>query len=283
MPAPDPQTAALIRGYNRTVTELRRRVVALVLALWDGLDDYHDQNIERWIASVVPILDAAQQQTANLTAAYLATFQAVALDTPARHTVLPRDVATTTAMRGLSTADMLRRPAVEVYTQLANQVPFPEAVARGGDRATSLVETNLQLAKTHTAQHVTSTNRHIVGHRRSLSGARSCALCIVASTQRYKDKDLQPIHPGCDCGVIPIYDTKDPGQVIDSARLADVHNRIADRFGAFESGAKDVPGVNLEGSGDPTKYRDVLVVHDHGEIGPVLGVRGQDFTGPNDL
>lgn len=30
-------------------------------------------------------------------------------------------------------------------------------------------------------------------------------------------------------------------------------------------------------------YSDVLVVHEHGEIGPVLGFRGDHFTGPSDI
>jgi hypothetical protein len=30
-------------------------------------------------------------------------------------------------------------------------------------------------------------------------------------------------------------------------------------------------------------YRQILVTNDHGEIGPVLGFKGQRFTGPDDI
>ena len=33
----------------------------------------------------------------------------------------------------------------------------------------------------------------------------------------------------------------------------------------------------------PVAYRDVLVSHEHGELGPVLAVKGRPFQGPNDL
>jgi hypothetical protein len=71
---------------------------------------------------------------------------------------------------------------------------------------------------------------------------------------------------------MPIFGRTDPGHVIEPERLESVHERIEERFGVSDAGARD-----------PIDYRDALIVHEHGEIGPVLAVRGQKFTGPNDI
>ena len=152
----------------------------------------------------------------------------------------------------------------------------------GQERLDSLAATDLQLAKTHTAQQALSRDARVVGYRRVLEGTYSCGLCIVASTQRYRKAELMPVHPGCDCDVVPIYGDRDPGRLINAGALADVHAAVKDRFGVDSEAARAIPRI-YDGKGDPTLYRDVIVTHNHGEIGPVLGVRGQDFTGPADL
>ena len=50
--------------------------------------------------------------------------------------------------------------------------------------------------------------------------------------------------------------------------LAGARAAIEERFGPDD------------GTADP---RTVMVVHEHGELGPVLTVRGHGFTGPADL
>jgi hypothetical protein len=75
----------------------------------------------------------------------------------------------------------------------------------------------------------------------------------------------------CDCGIAPIIGTDDPGHVLDGQLLDDVHNAIQERFGTSDRSAR-VPD-----------YRDVLVTHEHGELGPVLARRGDAFTAPSDL
>lgn len=102
----------------------------------------------------------------------------------------------------------------------------------------------------------------------------------------------------CDCAVEPIYGHEDVGKYVEPmARdengnltvigdLGDVHQAIADRFGKSDTGARAIPDtVRTSGkyTGDPVMYRDALIVHHHGEIGPVLAVRGAGFVGPNDL
>lgn len=101
-------------------------------------------------------------------------------------------------------------------------------------------------------------NDNIVGYRRVPAGGNVCELCLTAATQRYHRDDLMPIHPGCSCDVEPLYGSEDPGQVIDL---------VTSDTG--EPAAVDNPSD--------------VVVQDHGELGPVLAVRGQAFRGPDDL
>lgn len=75
----------------------------------------------------------------------------------------------------------------------------------------------------------------------------------------------------CNCGVAPIVGEHDPGQIINGPLLENVHDAIQQRFGVSDRSAR-VPD-----------YRDLLVTHEHGEIGPILARAGQNFTGPDDL
>jgi hypothetical protein len=82
---------------------------------------------------------------------------------------------------------------------------------------------------------------------------------------------LLPIHPGCDCGEQPIYGTEDPGQIINEQLLEATHDAIETRFGFSER----------SGRGE-LDYR-LIEVREHGELGPLLTVRGQHFDGPSSI
>jgi hypothetical protein len=145
-----------------------------------------------------------------------------------------------------------------------------EAIQLGANRISSIASTDVQLARRNAGFGVRNRNSRIVGFARTLTGAENCALCYVASTQRYTRGDLLPIHPGCDCGEMPIYGNQDPGQVIDELRLEATHEAIQDRFGVSDRAARAID------------YRQIAI-REHGELGPVLTVAEQNFTGPSDV
>jgi hypothetical protein len=268
---PETAFAAVVTTYQRTNDRLRQQVTDYVRDVWLSLGNYHDEDIERFIAQVLPVVEAGQHQAAVLTDGYLSLLDAAVTGTASKPLGIPPGAMTTEALRGVPGDEVYRRPATTLYRALSAGHSFPDAVSQGLNRATSLAETGQQLARTHTSQRVLSTKTAVAGYRRSLTGGRSCALCIVAATQRYHRAELMPIHPGCDCGITTIYRDHDPGHVIDPDQLSDVHALIAERFGTSDPGARAID------------YRGILVQHEHGEIGPILGVRGQDFTGPTDL
>jgi hypothetical protein len=245
--------------------------------LWRSLGSWHRPDMERFVPQAVTIARAGQNQSSALTAAYLSRWGALHdVSLPTAH------VPGLDQIRGIDPAQEYQRPFVALWTALSNGQQLSDAVDAGAQRLESLITTDMQLAKTKTAQAMLGDNEKVVGYRRVLEGAYSCGLCIVASTQRYHKGELMPIHPGCDCSVAPILGHHDLGRLLNLPDLQAVHSAIGDRFGASSPAAAAVPGL-VDGNGDPTLYRDVIVVHQHGEIGPVLAVRGQDWTAPSDL
>lgn len=270
----DPAAARVLEAYQFQNDDLARRVAAYVAANWNALGSHRDADIARFVAAVAPVLDGAQLRMADLTVTYLRQLDRI-LFGGAGEAVAVADVSTV-ALRGVTTAEALTRAGTQVYYDLSRGRTYDQAAKAGLNRAQSIASTNLQLAKTHTTRTAFEADDRVVGYRRVLKGAYDCAKCVVASTQRYRKARLMPIHPGCNCDVMEIRGDRDPGQVIDPDRLADIHQRIAEEFGELSEGARGIPGSVRE-------YRDVLVTHEHGEIGPVLGVRGQTFTGPADI
>lgn len=279
---PDAATLAVITRYADQTATIRRRVVDYITRVWRGLSAYRDTDIDRFVAAVVPVVEGGQLQVAHLTDAYLAAVETAVLGQRVAPVGVAADKVTTQALRGVAGADLFHRAGVTVWTALAEGAPFDQARDRGLNRAVMAARTNLQLARTHATRDVLGRKTGVVGYRRTLTGSRSCALCVVASTQRYRKDRLMPIHPGCDCSVTPIWSDRDPGQVIDPETLEGIDEVLAERFGgdARRSTSTGERATKATGFDDARK---MLVTHEHGELGPVLGVRGQHFTGPDDI
>ena len=258
--------AALTERYDSLSTSLRDRVIAYVLAAFDSLGNYRDSDAATFLDRVLPTVLAAQQQMGHITDAYLSAMISDMLGTatPAAGVELPA------ALRGVEPAEVYRRPFVTAYTALSQGKSYADALGEARTRLLSITETDLQLARTHAAQQ-SMERGGAKFFRRRLTGTKNCALCTIASTQRYRVESLMPIHPGCDCKVEPIVGNKDPGQVIDEATLKAAHAAVAKGVGASDAG------------GRAPDYRDVIITRQHGEYGPLLAVRRHDFTGPDDV
>jgi hypothetical protein len=182
-----------------------------------------------------------------------------------------------TGLRGVPYEEVYRRPFATVYTHLSRGAPLEEAVERGATRLAGIAEADLQQTYAHAAQaamealDVPEADRPRFW-RRVLIGTGNCALCVIASTQRYRVEELNPIHPGCDCEVAPLFGS-DPGQVIEPDLLDQVHTAVEELTGDHDRG------------GRATDYRRLMVqmTREHGELGPML-VRPRDaFTSADDL
>lgn len=279
------EQAALVALYMQQAAGIRQRLLEFIERLWASLGVYRSPR--RFVSDVVPVVTGAQQQMQALTSAYLARQRQIMLGGPgAPAAVSDRDVTGAATRNGVPLTEVYERPFHTVWRELA-ELPhedgaIDQAIGAGLEQAKTQAATDLQRTKTLTSNHVIESDFRVVGYARVLEGEFSCGLCIVASTLRYTRGELMPIHPGCDCGEIPIFGDEDPGLVINEQRLADIHDAIAKQFGKHAADARLIAG-QVKVNGKPLMYRDVIVEHEHGELGPIMAVRGQTFTGPQDL
>lgn len=246
----------LTEAYDSQVHAIRQQITAFGQAYWDSLPHYRASAVEDMIEAITPRVIAGQLRIADLTRAYLAQ---CASELGWKVSLPPIDQDEIRGARGVDPRVVYRRPAVDVYTALAAGKPLPQAASEGRLRLTQLIGGDMQLAKVHASrQSMRGYPEEGRFYRRVLTGRENCALCVVASTQRYHRGDLMPIHPGCDCGVQPLPPGLATNQVIDEDLLEQVHQIAADRLGLSDRG------------GRTPEYRKLLTVREHGEYGPTL-------------
>lgn len=281
----DPRVAALA-AYDQQQAMLREQMIAALVAIWGSSFAAlgSPAGVADFIKRVLPLTGGAQRAMATLTNAYLNQ----AIGRPV--TPINFDLVTGVALRNgeVKPSTLYSRPVVSMRTALAQGKTLGEAEAIGRKRLIDISGSDLQLAKTHTSREVLTDavqnprrgpSQGVVGFRRVLSDrGNHCAMCILASTQRYHSFDLMPMHPGCQCSVAPIIGETDPGQVLDEEAVKRVHEVIARDLGRKYVAPSGRAGSTRAGELD---YRDIVIVNNHGELGPVLGVRGQNFTGPD--
>lgn len=262
-------TALAVRA-NAAVAAVRQRTLLAATSAWSSLPGYSDVGLAIWLSQIVPLVTASQQTISTLTDIYIAE----ALSELSREAVspvgIPAEMASGAALRNGVTPEIeYERPFKEIWYQLSQDPDFSRAVSLGEQRAMTMISTDLQLARTHSSRYALTQSGPkvgVVGYRRVLTSARACALCHIASTQRYHLAELMPIHSNCSCGVAPITAERDPGQRIDKAFL---HPDAT----ASDTSGKFSPYYGFPGA----------TVREHGEIGPVLTVKGQSFRGPSDI
>jgi hypothetical protein len=266
----------LARQAQSAAADVRQRTTAAARLTWLSLPDYSDEGLAIWLSQVVPLVSASQQVIATLTDIYIA---GVLSEMSGQHVSpigIPAETASGPGVRnGLPMEDEYARPFKEIWFQLSQDKDFAQAVGIGEQRAMSMIATDLQLARTHSARYALTRSGPalgIVGYRRIITSAKACQLCQIASTQRYHIAELMPIHNNCSCGVAPINAEKDPGQRIDKAFIHP-DAEASDASGKFAPYYAHPGSVIFPG----------LEVRQHGEIGPVLTVKGQAFRGPDDI
>lgn len=259
-------------SFSNLFAALRASIVQQLYAIWFGMGSYRGSDMDSWLDLSLPMISAAQETAVNATATYV-SLQLEAMGASNSEVVIPpAEFVTGAALRnGVPPEEVYSRPMKEVWTALSQGKDIAEAIRMGADRLRQLVETDIQLAHTHTARTIFRDRRDVMGFRRVPTGLYTCALCLVASTQRYRKLDLMPIHPGCDCRVAPIISEDTIPRVVDKETLDRIHNAIAEQFGIS---ARDARGID---------YRKILLVENHGEYGPTLTVAKHKFTGPSDL
>lgn len=258
-------------GYLALTARYVEDAGALAGNTFTNLGSWRDEDIDVFIEQLSGPLTGIKSQTSNAVVAYHEKMAGLAKKPFTAPNMADLDLSTAALRNGANVKEVYTRPFVQMRMALAKGEQFSDALLTGSQTATSLARTEVQLSKRKASLFARRANDNIVGYLRTLTGSENCALCYVASTQRYRKGDLMPIHPGCDCGEMPIYGDSDPGQVIDQQLLDKSHQAVEDRFGFSSS----------TGRGE-IDYRKITV-RDHGELGPMLTVKGHKFVGPNNL
>lgn len=256
--------------FIRRRRALSERLAKQLLPLFTRPRSWRDQQAEAFVELAVPLVQGSQRTLAAVTAAYIAAQAGGRIAIPG----VP-DTAAVNLRRGVDPREVYRRPFVTVWSALAQGRPLTEAVALGETRLREIAECDLQQTYAHASRAALSTlptGARPRYWRRVLVGPGDCAMCVIASTQRYTIENLNPIHPGCNCTVDGIFGP-DPGQVIEPELLEKVHDAVEQLTGSADRGAR------------APDYRQIVVemVREHGELGGLLTRPRDRFTAVDDL
>lgn len=259
--------SALDARYASVSVALRQRLIEVVLQAFASRGDYRGADADAFVEQILPVVLGAQQQMGALTDAYLSSMVGDMFGgaSAALGVQIPQSI------RGVPPQEVYRRPFVTIWTALSQGKSMTEAVRQGQTRLESITGTDLQLVRTEATRQVLGGDSRVQFYRRVLRGSYNCAMCVIASTQRYRKEKLMPIHPGCDCGTRPLPAGQDTGQVIDPDLLEAAHEAVAKGTGQTDRGGR-LPD-----------YRDIIIDRQHGELGPLMALRRNDFTGPADI
>jgi hypothetical protein len=232
--------------------ERRLRLLAsrLVGGAWRELPGYDRQNVDQWLAAVLPIVEAAKRQSAALTEGYIAR----ALDRPAAGVDV--DALIASLRGGVPAAEVYERPFVNVWTALKKGEQYTQAVESGLARATSTAEMDVQLTMRSTAAAVQVADPSIFGYRR-VADAGACSFCSEVDGAYVKSANAMPLHNRCGCGIEP---------------QTEPHR-----------GAVLLPDGTQIREYAYGPLNDNVAVHLHGELGPVLTGASDHFISESDI
>lgn len=267
MPAVPPTEAVAVAAASRWVDQAAAararttgQTVAQVVGSWAAFRAwYESQAVAAQAAGAAAASTQGQQLIGNAMAEYIA--QIVALLTGASAINVP-NLGDLIIRNGVDLARVHNRPAETYRWNYALTLDEELATQRALERAQRLVEDDAMLAArqgSNTAMEKLGVTRYRRILRPELARDGSCALCVVASTRVYRTKDLMPIHARCNCEPMPIAGPLDIGPPINQADL--------DRL--YAAAGNSTLGEDLK--------RVRVQVNEHGELGPVLTVRGQRF------
>lgn len=284
-------TAAHIEAERR----LRQVAENAVRVGWAALPDYSDAGVERFNAQVLPVIAAAQRNSAVVTSAYMARFTGKNYDVDV-------DEVLASLRNGVAPEEVYRRPFVTVWTDLKEQKPYLDAVSAGLAHAMASAAIDVQLAMRQTVTVIAERDSGIYGYERVPNGG-ACDLCLIASTQRYHSGDLMPIHNRCGCSVSPILTSSDrvvnsdlygklsaDGSIdaITASRAATRVDKYTNKLSGDLSPKERLHyerllnqaenTVEIAGAAARAKAGTTAEVVNHGELGPVLVNADHEFT-----
>lgn len=235
---------------------------------WLDMDLHNKANIGDWLDKALPIVNESYDAAVDVTAAFADIQLGLLLDDPEYQgkPISPGEIKKLLRY-GVPPEEVYARPFVDFWRSLKNGRSIDDALRSGSSRLGELIDTDLERLSDFTSMEKFANANGVIGYRRVLVGPTNCALCVVASTQRYRRRHLKPIHPHCNCKTVPVLSFESDGdQILDEDRLEQIHKSVREKFGIDDRSARAID------------YRRIMVTHQHGEIGPYLSWRGQHFA-----
>jgi hypothetical protein len=234
-----------------------------------NLGSWKDADIKPWLQSATPLINEAQLTIMDMANASMDLQLEILLDGEYSTKYPDAQLVTGPGIRnGVPIQDVYGRVFKPVWQALGDGWDLDTAIDRGIGRLTSTFDVDLERVIDHVNLERFANENKITGYRRVLRGAHNCALCILASTQLYHKRELKGIHPNCKCKVSPVLSFEDISKTLRQDLIEQVHASIKERYGISDP------------SGRSIDYRHIVMVRNHGEIGPMLTFRDHHFTGP---
>jgi hypothetical protein len=204
---------AAARLYAQRAALIRRLLGNAAVAAYDELDDYGQTELDAYLDRMVPLSLAAQRTMANSLAGYLYAASEEYPDEP-----WDVDEVTGDAVR----PDGLRHgwsvPWFALWGAIGAGVALNEAVAHTRELYRVQGVTDLSFVQAATMRLLGPRLPRLVGYRRVLSGP-GCAFCAEASQQVYRQAELMPVHPGCNCAVAAVFAEADPALALNDQTM----------------------------------------------------------------
>lgn len=244
--------SALTVAYQGEMKRTRNAVAARAAAEWARLPDYRDDRIPDFLGATLPVVQAGQRRAVALTSAYLARrmqMAPVGLDT--------ESLIGANVRNGVAPEEVYRRPFVTVWASIAT-LGLEAAVAKGLSRLTSTVDMDVAMSgRDSLLAFGRQSSDQIIGWTR-VADPGCCDYCLAIDGAHTGPDEPQPLHNRCGCTADPVTRTSEGGR---------------GGFLSHLTGALLAVGAVI---GD-------AVIHMHGELGPVIGAKGDAFAGPDDL
>lgn len=258
------EVGAWLAQYAAARQQLEDQLAGAARSAWLSFDGwYNTQLVAQLAAELADNSRHAQDLVVGAAQQYVASVHAVLADI---HVQIP-PIEVPPVRNGVDLLRVYTRPAEVFRITYAETADDAQALDRAVTRAEKLATTDVQLAS-RSAQHLEMRALGVTHYRRvprpELAKHGSCGLCIVASDRVYTVKDLLPIHGGCNCETMEIVDGHDPGLSLNQEDLEKLYAAAGST------------------SGDDLK-RVKVTVNEHGELGPVLGRKGDHFRGPKQV
>lgn len=250
---------ALVEAHIAGQTAIRAALLIALARIWSSLGSYNREDVPKWLAGALPLIETAQRQSVALTNAYLSRV----LDRPPLPLDL-HDLIGAEVRNGVTPQEVYERPFVTIWADLKQGTEWEKAVANGLDRVESVAATDVQLSMRAAADAIDRLDSSFFGFER-VANPDACSFCKEVNGAYVKGSDgfVMALHNRCGCGLRALKEPHDLARLLPDGTPADDEER--------------------KRLGYPALADMRVAVREHGELGPVLVDPAHDFTSEADL